>query len=328
MRIALKRRSAKWTASFLTRSAAVTGLLLLVTNVGYLAAQAVREDPNNLWRNAIAGNLSSFTAWRDSSLLPSFAIAIAAFIVIALAHFFTFGPKDYTPKGDADLIPRYNVWERIIHAIVLIAFVVLMITGLLVTYGRTFGGGTLTLLLRQLHEMAGFVYTPAIIIMVLMWIKDALPAAYDLTWFTHAGGYLGYKGELKSGRFNAGQKFWFWVIVVTAVVHIWTGLTLFYQSGGAPSMGGAWASNGPFVANIYEQTDALRYMRLYTMLHLIATVPLVLMFIVHVYMSALGARGAIGAMINGKFSRTAALKFHSEAPVLKKMQAAPASDDD
>ena len=328
MRIALKRRSRKWTVSFLTRGGVITGLLLVVMNVGYLAAQAMREDPNDLVRNAVAGNLASFMAWRESSLLPSFAIAIAAFIVIALAHFFTFGPKDYSAKGEADLIPWYTLWERIIHAIVLIAFIVLMISGLMVTYGKFFGGGSLTLLLRQLHEMAGFVYTPAIIIMVLMWLKDALPAGYDMDWFLHAGGYLGYKGDLKSGRFNAGQKFWFWVIVVTAVVHIWTGLTLFYQSGGAPMPGGAWASNGPFVPNLYEQANALRYMRLYTMLHLIATIPMVLMFIVHVYMSALGARGAIGAMINGKFSRTAALKFHSEASALKQVKAAPASDDD
>jgi len=260
--------------------------------------------------------------------LPSFAIAIAAFVVIALGHFLTFGPKDYTPKGPSDLIPWYNLFERIIHAIVLVAFIVLMITGLMVTYGRYIGGGGLSLTLRQLHEIAGFVYIPVVVIMVLMFLKDAIPAAYDMEWFAKAGGYLGYKGTLKSGRFNAGQKVWFWVIVVTAAIHIWTGLSLFYQSGAAPAPGAAWASNGAFMVNTYEQTSALTYLRLYAMLHLVAAVPIVLFFIVHVYMSALGAKGAIGAMISGKFSRTAALKFHSEAPALKKMSAAPASDDD
>ena len=281
----------------------MTALLLAIMNVGYLAAQAVRQDPNDLWRQTISGNLVSFMAWRNSALLPSFAIAIAAFIVIALGHFFTFGPKDYTAKDEKDLIPWYNTWERIIHGIVLVSFVVLMISGLMITYGRFFGGGGLTLTLREFHEIAGFVYTPAVAIMILMWIKEALPAAYDLEWLAHAGGYLGYKGQLKSGKFNAGQKFWFWIIVVTAIVHVWTGLALFYQYGTLPTM------------------------RLYVMLHLIATIPIVLMFIVHVYMSALGARGALTSIIGGKFSRTAALKYHSEASTLKKMQAAPASDD-
>jgi formate dehydrogenase subunit gamma len=303
MRIALKRRSARWTVSFLTRGGLVTALLLAIMNVGYLAAQAVRQDPNDLWRQTVSGNLASFMAWRESSLLPSFAIAIAAFIVIALGHFFTFGPKDYTAKDEKDLIPWYNVWERIIHGIVLISFLVLMISGLMITYGRYFGGGGLTLTLRQFHEIAGFVYTPVIIVMVLMWIKEALPAAYDLEWFLKAGGYLGYKGQLKSGKFNAGQKVWFWVIVVTAVVHIWTGLALFYQIGLLPTL------------------------RLYVMLHLIATVPMVLMFIVHVYMSALGAKGALMSIVTGKFSRTAALKYHSDAAALKKLKAAPAADD-
>jgi formate dehydrogenase subunit gamma len=328
MRIGLKRRSAQWTVSFFTRGAVITALMLVAMNVGYLAAQALRGDPNDLVRNAVGGNLAAFTSWRDSGLLPSFAIAFVAFIVIALGHFFTFGPKDYTAKGPSDLMPWYTLWERIIHGIVLIAFVILMVTGLMVTYGRYVGGGGLPLTLRQVHELAGFVYIPSIVIMILMWLKDALPAAYDLEWFMKAGGYLGYKGALKSGRFNAGQKVWFWVIVVTAVVHIWTGLALFYQSGSVPALGGAWASNGPFTPNIYEQSGALNYLRLYTMLHLIATIPIVLMFVVHVYMSALGAKGAIGTMINGKFSRTAALQYHSEAPALKKLSAAPASDDD
>jgi formate dehydrogenase subunit gamma len=328
MRITLKRRSAQWTASFFTRGTIITGLMIAAINVGYLAAQAMRQDPNDLVKNAVASNLSSFTLWRDSSLLPSFAIAIAAFVVIALGHFFTFGPKDYSPKGPSDLIPWYTLWERIIHGIVLVAFCILFVTGLMVTYGRFFGGGGLTLFLRQLHELAGFVYIPSVIIMILMWLKDALPAGYDIAWLTHAGGYLGYKGGLKSGRFNAGQKIWFWVIVVTAIVHIWTGLALFYQSGGAPALGGQWASNGAFANNVYAQANALAWLRTYTMWHLIATVPVVLMFIVHVYMSALGAKGAIGSMINGRFSRTAALKYHSEAPQLKRMTAAPASDDD
>lgn len=327
MSIRFKRRSAQWTVSFFTRGAVITVLLAVAMHAGFVVAQALRGDPNDLVRNAVSGNLTTFTAWRESALLPSFAIAIVAFIIIALGHFFTFGPKDYTPKGPGDLIPWYNLFERIIHAIVLVAFVILMVTGLMVTYGRWVGGGGLPLTLRQLHELAGFVYIPSVLIMILMWIKDALPAAYDLQWLIHAGGYLGYKGELKSGRFNAGQKIWFWIVVVTAVVHTWTGLALFFQSGAAPAPSGAWSGNNPFVPNLYAQAGALESLRTYAMLHLIATIPVVLMFIVHVYMAAFGARGALGSIIHGQFSRTAALKYHSEAAQLKRMGAAPASDD-
>lgn len=327
MRIGLKRHSAKGTVAFLVRGSIIAAVLAVVMNVGFLAAQAAKVDPNQLVRNAVGTNLTAFMAWRDSGLLPAFAIAFAGFIIIALGHFFTFGPKDYTAKDANDLIPWFNLFERIIHGIVLVAFLVLMVTGLMITYGRWVGGGGLPLTLRQFHELSGFVYIPSVFIMMLMWIKDALPAAYDMDWLIHVGGYLGYKGDLKSGRFNAGQKVWFWIVFVTAIVHAWTGLALFYQSGAAPALGAQWASNGAFPNNIYAQADALNYLRLYTMLHLIATIPVVLMVIVHIYMSALGAKGALGSMIGGKFSRTAALKYHSEAPALKKMKAAPASDD-
>lgn len=328
MKLGLKRRSSRWTASFFTRGAIITGLMVVAINVSYLAAQALKPaDPNDLVRNAVGTNLGAFTWIRDSGLLPAFAIAMAAFIIISLGHYFTFGPKDYTPKDANDMIPWFTLFERIVHALVLVSFVILAFTGLNITFGRYLGGGGRTLALREIHEMAGFVHIPAVALMMLMWIRDSLPASYDFEWFKRAGGYLGYKGQLKSGRFNAGQKVWFWVIMVTAVIHVWTGLVMFYQSGAAPGAAGAWSSNNSFIPNMYAQADALNYMRLYTMLHLLATIPVVLFFLVHLYMTSLGAKGALGAIINGKFSRTAALKFHSEARQLKKGNPAPASDD-
>jgi formate dehydrogenase gamma subunit len=290
MKIGLKRRSARWTASFFFRGTVLMGALMLLMNAGYLAAQAALRDPNDLWRQTVSGNLATFTGLHDSPLLPSFAIAMAAFVVVALGHFFSFGPKDMSPKDAKDLIPWWTLWERILHGVVAISFLLLMVSGLQVTYGRFFGGGSLTLLSRQIHEFAGFVYTPAVAIMVLIWIKHALFQAYDLEWMRRAGGYLGYKGQVKSGKFNAGQKFYYWVVVATAAVHVWTGLSLYFQ----------WGN--------------LSLLRLYVVLHLIATVPMVLMFIIHVYLSAFGTRGVFMSMIHGKFSRTAAAKYYSEAP--------------
>ena len=294
MKFGLKRRSRRWTASFFFRGTVLMGVLMLLVNAGYLAAQAALRDPNELWQQAVTGNLATFMGLRNSALLPSFAIAMAAFVVIALAHFFTFGPKDMSAKDSKDLIPWWTLWERIIHGIVVISFLLLMFSGLQITYGRYFGGGSMTLFLRQVHELAGFVYSPAVIIMALMWARDALFRAYDLEWLKRAGGYLGYKGQIKSGKFNAGQKFYFWVMIVTAFVHVWTGLSLYYQLG------------------------SLATLRLYVTLHLLSTVPMVLMFIVHLYMTTLGTKGALMGIINGQFSRAAATKFHSEAPGLKK----------
>ncbi len=308
MKIRLKQRSAKWTRSFFLRSSVLLSLMFAIISAAYVAAEVGMKDPADLWKDAVANNalvgFGAFLSLRTSFLVPAFAIAMAAFIVIALAHFFTFGPKDMSAKGPKDEIPWWTLAERIIHGIVLITFVILMVTGLAITFGRYLGGGSGTLTMRQFHEFSGFVFAPFIVLMVLIWVRHALPHAYDLEWLKHAGGYLGYKGDLTSGKFNAGQKFWFWVMAIASLILVWTGLSLYFQYGPLPTL------------------------RMYVVLHVAATVPIVLMFIVHLYMTTLGAKGSFMGMINGKFSRTAAKKFHAQAPELRKMNPAPAGSDD
>ena len=147
--------------------------------------------------------------------------------------------------------------------------------------------------MRVLHEYSGFVFTPVLILLALIWLKNSLPKVYDMNWLIHAGGYLGYKGGLKSGKFNAGQKIWYWVMTIPSILLIWTGLALFFQYGDLPDF------------------------RLYVVIHFYAAIPIMLMFVVHLYMTTLGTKGAFNAMIHGKFSKSAAQKYHSEAAELK-----------
>ena len=306
MRIRLKRRSARWTRSFYLRGAVLLTLTWVSIGAGYVLAEVSAKDPAILWKEAVANNplvgFGTYLGLRTSLLVPSFAIAIAAFIVVSLVHFFTFGPKDMSAKAAEDEIPWWTLAERIVHGVVVVTFVVLMVTGLAITFGRYLGGGASALLMRQLHEMAGFAFAPFIVLMILVWVRHAIPRAYDWDWLTHAGGYLGYKGDLRSGKFNAGQKFWFWVMTLACLALVWTGLSLYFQVGQLPAL------------------------RMYVVLHFGATIPLVLMFIVHLYMTTLGAKGAFMGMISGKFSRTAATRFHAEAPELRRVQ--PTGSDD
>jgi formate dehydrogenase subunit gamma len=306
--IRMKRRSAHWTRAFFFRSTVLLALTCLLIGAGYVLAEVSAKDPSILWRDAVANNplvgFSSYLKLRTSVLVPAFAIAIGAFVILALAHFFTFGRKDVTAKNAKDAIPWWTLTERIVHAIVLVTFILLTLTGLSITFGRFLGGGTAELLMRQLHELSGFAFTPFIVIMVLSWVRHAIPRAYDIKWLKHAGGYLGYKGALKSGKFNAGQKLWFWIMAAASAILIWTGFGEYFQIGALPTF------------------------RMYVVLHFSAAVPIVLMFIVHLYMSSLGARGQITAMISGKVSKTAVMKNHSDAPDLRKVQPSPAGSDD
>jgi formate dehydrogenase subunit gamma len=305
MRIRLKPRSRRWTASFLRRSTVLLGLFVVLSNIGYVLAQGLR-DPQ-LLRTSIGVSefprqVDFFMVMRESALIPSFGIALIVFVILALGHFFLFGPKDMSIQGEKDAIPWWTLTERILHGIIAVAFIVLLVSGLAITFGRYFGGGASTLVLRTSHEYAGFVFIPVLVILTVMWLPHGIFRNYDLNWFAHAGGYLGYKGKLTSGKFNAGQKQWFWFMVVFGLILALTGLALFFQLG-----------------TVFN-------MRTYLVLHLLASIPLILMFVAHLYMTTLGTRGAFMGMIHGRFSRTAAQSYHPDAPDLRKMQ--PAGSDD
>lgn len=296
MRLHLKRRSRKWFLSFSARTLLLLSVFIFVANVSYLLAQNLLVDPAVLMRNVIGGSdylfqTDFFIALRDSAIIPSFGIAILVFIVLALGHFFTFGPKDMSAESPEDEIPWWNLFERVIHGIVAVVFVILFITGILITFGNILGGGVF---LRQVHELSGFLFIPTLAIMILMWVKEALPKFYDMKWFAHFGGYLGYKGELKSGKFNAGQKVWFWIMTVCGILLTWSGLSLFFQVGNMSDL------------------------RSHVIIHFFAAIPIMLMFVVHLYMASLGTKGTLMGIINGKMSKKAAEAYHSESSVLQK----------
>ena len=292
MKLRLKRRPGKWFLSFSVRTLVFLSAFMFLANIGFLLAQGLLIDPSVLMRNVIGGSdylfqTDAFIALRESALIPSFGIAIIVFVVLALGHLFTFGPKDMSSTGAADEIPWWNLFERVTHGIMAVVFVILAISGLLITFGMS------TVFLRQLHDFSGFVFVPALAIVVVMWIKQALPKAYDMQWFAKFGGYLGYKGEIKSGKFNAGQKVWYWIMLVCGILLSWSGLSLFFQAG--------------------QMSD----LRSHVIVHLISAIPVILMFLVHLYMTTLGTKGTFMGMINGKFSKKAATAHHSEAADLK-----------
>src|SRR5437588_11246147 len=49
--------------------------------------------------------------------------------------------------------------------------------------------------------------------LIVIFLKDNLPRLYDIKWFANLGGMVS-GGHVPSGRFNAGEKVWFWIGVV------------------------------------------------------------------------------------------------------------------
>jgi len=101
------------------------------------------------------------------------------------------------------------------------------------------------------------------------------------------GGYLSKEvKEIPAGKFNAGQKMWFWLATLGGIVMIVTGAVMYMQDfdfGIAKSLG-------------MSQIDLLR---LAAIVHNVLAFAVVAFFFTHIYMSIFAIKGALYSMISG-----------------------------
>ena len=124
--------------------------------------------------------------------------------------------------------------------------------------------------------------------MFVTFVKDNLPKAYDLQWLAKAGGLFSGK-HVPSGRFNAGEKAWFWggVTLLGIVVSV-TGFILNFPN--------------------FEQGRAL--MQQANVIHAIAAVVFMTLSLGHIYIGTIGTEGAYEAMRTGYVDEVWAREHH------------------
>jgi len=216
-----------------------------------------------------------------------FLLVITIVPVIFFFHYIAIGPMVFDHSGKQ--VYCYNLFVRIVHWCAALSFSLLVITGLMIIYASLLGGGTIGIMARTIHLLSAVVFAGFAVFMFLVWIKDMLPALYDLKWMIIMGGYLSKeKKPVPAGKFNAGQKMWFWLATLGGAVMAVTGYFLY-----------------SFPANI----DTLR---LSAVIHNFLGAAMIAMFIIHVYMSMAAIKGALGSMISG-YKAEAELKIlHSK----------------
>jgi formate dehydrogenase subunit gamma len=289
-----KQRTLWRSTRFLGKAAVLLSLFMAVVHTAYLfAAHQLDNLVVAINADQYMQNMGSFVFLRESAIIPVAAIVPLALVILLLGHFLVFGSKKAAEGGEPGDVAWWTVFERVCHALVAVSFLVLLFSGLLITFGRYVSVGQLGVYVRQSHDYAGFVFTPFFVILLAQWFREALPRKYDWDWLLHMGGYLGYKGKLEAGKFDAGQKLWYWILLFSGGVLVITGFGLFFAVGNMATF------------------------RLYVMLHFLATGPIIAMFIVHLYIVTIGFKGAWISMLNGRISMRTVLQFHSRADVLK-----------
>jgi formate dehydrogenase subunit gamma len=204
------------------------------------------------------------------------------------------GPGEPAPaaaEAEARELARYTLFERLLHWVVAIAFVALLLSGLALAYPRLawlaglFGGGQT---MRAVHPWFGLVFTAGMVLMLVIWGRGMWLDRTDRAWFRHLREYAG-RGHVAvdTGRWNGGQKGYFWASLVLAIVLLVTGVPLWFPS--------------------IAETGIRQLSRL---THHVAFLLIVAGFIIHVLLSAFLFPGTMTGMTSGRVSRAWAAWHH------------------
>ncbi|MBA1274877.1 formate dehydrogenase subunit gamma [Stutzerimonas azotifigens] len=193
-----------------------------------------------------------------------------------------------------DDIQRYNANERSNHWAVAILFILAGLSGLALFHpalfwlSNLFGGGPWTRILHPFLGVAMFVLFLGL--MVRFWRSNYF-SGNDRKWLGSLNKVLRNEeeGVPPIGKYNPGQKLLFWVLVVTMLVLLVSGVVI-------------WRA-------YFSHLFGIELIRLSALLHAAAAFVLVLSIIVHVY-AAIWIKGSFGAMMSGRVSRLWAKKHH------------------
>ena len=132
-----------------------------------------------------------------------------------------------------DEIVRHKLSSRVIHWIVAVAFFVCLFTGMPIwtpVFGwmaYLFGGLTVC---RELHPWAGLVFFVAVLIETIDWAADMMFEPQEKGWWgPKLFQYLRWETEDEDvGKYNGGQKFFFWTMGLGALGLLLSGLMMWF----------------------------------------------------------------------------------------------------
>jgi len=194
------------------------------------------------------------------------------------------------------LIERFTALERYAHWVMGISFAILGVTGLVMFIGKyvllPVIGYTLfswlTQLSKHLHNFVGPLFALSLLVFIVMYAKDNLPRGYDFKWFASAGGMFGGT-HVPSGRFNAGEKVWFWIgVVALSLVVSASGLILNFPN--------------------FDQVRAVMIES--NVVHAVSACAVMALSLGHIYMGTIGVEGAYESMRYGYVDEAWAKEHH------------------
>lgn len=226
-----------------------------------------------------------FTILQSTYFKPLFFGVLFGIPAIFFIHYMIIGPMIFS--HDRKKIYVFTVFNRMIHTIAGIAFILIIPTGLIMMFATTFGGGEFVRVCKEIHAISTLLFIVSIVPMFFMWLRWMIPSSDDIKWMKILGGYLNKrKDPIPAGRFNAGQKMWYWIATLGGFIMIGTGAAMYFQDFRLDIL----------VSNGISQID---FLRASAILHNGLGLIVLALFLTHVYMSVFAIKGAIHSMIDG-----------------------------
>jgi formate dehydrogenase subunit gamma len=235
---------------------------------------------------------------RNNQLIPAGGALIVAALAACALFYWRRGPMRLKEPRTGRQLLRFNGIERTAHWTVAISFTILALSGLVMLFGKSVLlpviGHTLfawlTMFGKNLHNFVGPVFAIGVILLFVTFVRDNLPSVKDVLWFAKGGGLFG-DAHVPSGRFNGGEKVWFWIGVLVLGVTV--------------------SASGLFL-NFPNFAQGRGAMQLANIIHVIATVVLMAMAAGHIYLGTIGQEGALDGMKTGYVDESWAKEHHED----------------
>jgi formate dehydrogenase subunit gamma len=256
------------------------------TQVRGVETNVLVQTQGEIWRQVRNGPITIYGGW----------LVVAVVVLIGL-YYWRKGPLKLHEKPTGRLVERFNSWERIVHWSTAISFVILAVTGMIILFGKyvvlPILGYTvfswLATLAKNLHNFVGPLFAVCTVLMFATFVKDNIPKAHDWIWVKKLGGFFGSRQHVPSGRFNAGEKSWFWF-----------GVTL---------LGIVSAASG-FIMDFPNFAQGRNVMQITNVIHAVSGVLFIALSLGHIYVGTIGVEMAYETMRTGMADETWAREHH------------------
>jgi len=223
-------------------------------------------------------------------------IAILGILAVLIIFYLVRGMVKIQSGRSGRTIVRFNTFERFVHWMTATCFIILAISGLNITFGRTLllpllgpdAFATWSDWARFGHHYLSFPFTLGVVLIFLIWIGGNIPNKVDVEWLKRGGGIVGHDHP-PAYRFNAGQKAIYWIVVLGGGAVAATGYLLMF----------------PFYGTTVSGMETAE------VVHAVVAVLFIAAMLGHIYIGTIGMEGAFEAMGEGTVDLNWAKEHHS-----------------